>query len=187
MEILNFFIVAVVSTVIAAAWLFLTRVFPAYKAARIQGSLAVLTRCLAHLSRGPLAEAALANGGYLHDRFYKMAFMVLTHKINLKFRAIFTATSGSDFERAKFHREMESLDSETRQAVVSAVRSMARIFFFRNPFIFLITIVKQIVVSRDFKKPASRDELRNRAAKSAESLALVGIQNRDYAFIPLRH
>ncbi len=186
MSILTFFVVALASVLITIVYLTVTMILPAFKSAKIQESLVALTQCLTHLSRGPFAEGEITNGGYLHDRFYKMGFMVLTHKVNLKFGVLRSLTSGSEVGIKKFHREMQNLDPETRQSVVSAVRAMAKILWLRNPLIFTLTMIKQIIISRDFKEP-TRDKIRSQAVKSAESMALMGYRNRDFAFIPISH
>lgn len=187
MSIVTFFVVVLSSVLIAIVYLFTTIIWPAVKSAKIRGSLVILARCISQLNRGPFAEGKITNGGYLHDRFYKVAFMVLTHKINLKFRLLFTLPRGPDFEKRKFHLEMDALDSETREHVISGIRAMAKIMWFRNPVIFTLSILKEVIISRDFKEPTSKERFRNCAAQSAESVALKGFPNRGFAFSPIYH
>jgi len=185
MDMINFLMVAAVSTMVAAGWLFVTRIFPAFKAAKIQESLVSLTRCLAHLSRGPLAEATLTNGEFLHDKFYKLSFMVLTHKVNLKFSMLHRLTSRTEFKRSKFHREMEALDPEIRQLVDLAIIATAKILWLRNPVIFTMSLLKQWHMSREPKSSSHRAALRTRAIRSTESMALMGSRVQDYEFVPI--
>lgn len=186
MDFLTLFVIMAVSTLILFIWQFFTRVFPAYRSAKIHESLAVLTRCFAHLNQDELLNAKITRGGYLHDKFCKTIFLVLTHKISLKFSALkhLTYDKKSEISRRKFRSEIEALDKETREVIAEAIAAIAKILLIRSPIVFTLALIKQARQERHFKLHNGKKYLRKQAIDSAETITVCS-RDDDYQFVPI--
>lgn len=186
MDFLDFFIIAVVSSLSLFVWQLLTRVYPAYRSAKIHESLAALTESFTRLNQDGLANAKITSGDYLHDKFCKLVFLVLTRKINLKFSALRHITSNAETEkgRMKFHSEIQALDEETREIVGRAILATAKIFWLRNPIVFTLALIKQVRQDRNFSGYNEKRYIPKQAMKSAEAIAFCSGDD-DYSFVPI--
>lgn len=180
-----FLIVATSTTIIALVWQLVFHVYPAYKSAKIAESLSVLAECVKTFDQDMLLNARVSNGHYLHDRFYKLIFCILTHKVNLKFSMLnhIKYDENAESERKKFKSEIDSLDEDTKKLVENATFAVAKILILRNPFIFLSVCFKSQREKVNYRNRNTKTILRDKMITSAE-LITVKASDSDYSFVP---
>ena len=186
MSFLPFVIVALAAILLAFLWELIFRVYPAYRAASIEKSLYLLTRCATRLNQSALPEGKIRDGHYLHDRFYKLVFHILTNKINLRFRIlkhIDEYPSSSEEARSVLRAEINALDENTREIIDKAIYAMSKILLLRNPVVYTLFCLKIRQKERVFQVQKARRDLRDRMMKSAEYLT-VSARDDDCVFVP---
>ena len=138
MSLTTFLAVVIVSTFMAFLWQLVFHIYPAYKKLKISQSLAILAKCITRFDKEVLSSSLLTDGHYLHDKFYKLLFATLTHKVNLK-RSMLKHVKydqTSETEYLKFRAEIDSLDDNIKSLIADASFSVAKILILRNPIIF---------------------------------------------------
>lgn len=185
MNLESFLYVAFATVAITIMWQFIFHVLPAYKSAKIAESLAVLAKCVKKLNQTALLNAHVTNGHYLHDRFYKLIFCILTHKVNLKFSMLdhVKYDEESELERNKFKSEIESLDGDIKTLIEDATFAVAKILILRNPLIFLLICLKLQMKQVDYHRNNAQNTLRDKMITSAELITVKAREN-DYSFVP---
>lgn len=136
---ITFFYVGVASTILTIAWQLLFRVYPVWKEVKIERARSVLAKSLTAFNHGALLEMKICDGHYLHDKYYKFLFTVLTHGVRLRFRMLTTIKHDekAEHELQIFRKEIISLDERTQKVIADASFAVGKILLLRNPFVFV--------------------------------------------------
>ena len=185
MEPKSFLIVAISSTLIAFLYQLIHHVYPAYRRVKIAESLSILAKCVKKLDKDALPNAVIKNGDYLHDKFYKLIFCVLTHKANLNQSVLdnIKINKNSEKERLKFLSEIESLDDEMKEIINQSKFAIAKILFFRNPVLFTRTCMKTMKKKRAYHMSNTKEYVKSSMVISTEYMT-VKARDEDFAFTP---
>jgi hypothetical protein len=185
MNFATFLIIAVTTSAVAFIWQILFHVYPAYKRAKIAESQSILAKCVVLLNRDALLNAKICTGHYLHDKFYKLLFCVLTDKTKLSFNMLRHVKYDDKVleERNKFRSEIDALDDATKQTIENATFSVAKVLILRNPLIFIMLLLRLNKVKRDFHEKKAKAVLRRSMIISTEYIT-VSSRDDDYSFVP---
>lgn len=187
MSLTTFLAVAIISSFIAVLWQLVFHLYPAYKRLQISQSLSVLARCVARFDKEVLSSAQLTDGHYLHDKFYKLLFTTLTHKVHLKSSMLkkIKYDQRSEAEYLKFRAEIDSLNDSLKSLVADASFSVAKILIFRNPLIFFRICLHIRQEKHDFHTAKVKSFLRSKMVMSTEYMT-ANAKDEDYNLIPIK-
>ena len=178
------FRVVIFTVLIAAAWEYLTVIFPAWRRLKLQAARLDLTKAVAKLNEDALVTAKISDGEYLHDIFYKYLVMTLCGKNKLKFWMLLFANYNEKDEQAmqRFRKEVVGLDGETRAIVNGASLAAGKIIFLCSPIITILLVLKLMHDKKglDAKKEKHllKSHLKSQLIRSAEYYAVYSVQHR---------
>ena len=180
--------VMMTSTLLAFLFCFCFYVYPSYRKAKIQESLAILAKNVAMLNNSFLKSNS-CKGYYLHDRLYFLLFMILTHKINIKSDIIKHIICGDNEKESnelkKFKTEINALDKDMKDVIEDGILAIGQILFLRNPILFAIA---SIMISWKKRNSLTLRKIRYYFKKgiinSAEYIT-VNAKNEDYNLKPI--